>query len=77
MTELYCDRSVACGSKLSDANEKLVIQRARVRGWRIYDGISMTGKPITVVLCNKCLKEPLTRSEPVLEGQEPLWTENA
>lgn len=32
------------------------VDRARVAGWRVFDGKSVTGKAIRVVCCPACLK---------------------
>lgn len=43
-----CD---ACGRTVHAADDSL-----RVRGWIVFDGVSVTGKPLRVRLCNYCRK---------------------
>lgn len=48
---------------------------ARFRGWRVYVGAGMTGKPLNVVCCPACFKTgapPRPNATVVLEGQLDL-----
>lgn len=68
--ELVCQR---CRAVLTGSTEQSTKTRARVRGWRIFDGVTLTGEPLVVRLCAVCCKTPMVLRAPVLEGQEPLW----
>ena len=72
MADLSCEE---CGTILTSANDELVLMRARARRWKVFTGVSLTGAPIEVVMCNKCCLAPLERAPVVLKGQIPLWTE--
>lgn len=73
MADLSCGE---CGALLTSANDQLVKMRARARRWKVFTGVSVTGAPIDVVMCDKCCRAPFERPTVVLEGQIPLWTEN-
>jgi len=45
----------------------------RVRGWRVWRGESLTGLPLDVKYCNKCVKSNRPIPAEVLEGQEELF----
>jgi hypothetical protein len=68
---MRCDNYNTCGS------ETLYVQPIEVwaKGWHLFTGLSMSGKPMNVTLCPKCTDAGRRRlpsvSEP-LEGQEPL-----
>lgn len=52
--DLVCD---TCPERCpwSDSVEA-TIDRARFRGWRVFDGYGMTGKPLKVACCPGCFK---------------------
>ena len=54
-----------------------VITMARAKGWHCYRGPSMSGKDIDSYICDRCMKSPRPRLDPVavLENQDPLFEE--
>lgn len=51
------------------------VDRAVFRGWRVFDGPSLTGKPLKVACCPECLRTGAparATGTPVLKGQLDL-----
>jgi hypothetical protein len=71
---VYCDNYATCNGVFLDwSNDYPSDLMLRVRGWRVWRGDSMTGVPLDVKLCDRCVKSSrLIRAE-VLEGQEELF----
>lgn len=57
------ERDLACQS--CRYRKRMTTNRARAAGWRVYDGPSLTGAVLTVVLCDDCVagREPEFRAE--------------
>lgn len=74
---LYCDNYSTCNSYLYGlATKEATETKARVRGWHLYEGVTMGGAPHLGVLCPKCIgphRAPVIRVCPVLDGQEALF----
>ncbi len=70
--EIVCQ---LCATVLAGPTENYVRMRGRAKGWRVYDGVSLTGDEVHVRLCPVCCKAPIIPRTPVLEGQIPLWGE--
>lgn len=70
----YCDKYAECNSVYLDWSNDLPSDDAlRVRGWRVWAGLSLTGQPLSVCLCDKCCKSSRMTKVEVLEGQEELF----
>lgn len=70
----YCDNYATCNSVVLDwSNDQPTDDMLRVRGWRVWTGESMTGVPLSVVLCDRCVKSNRLVPAEVLEGQEELF----
>lgn len=74
---LHCD-TYACTGKIdvSDQNRVITIAYARAKGWRIYDGRSLTGKDISSHICPTCGGTPrskLPEAPPQLDQDVPLF----
>jgi hypothetical protein len=70
----YCDNYKTCNGVVLDwSNDQPSDDMLRARGWRAWHGESMTGLPMTVVLCNRCVASHRPIPAEVLEGQEELF----
>ncbi len=71
---VYCDNYATCNGVVLDwSNDHPTDDMLRVRGWRVWRGDSMTGVPLDVKLCDKCVKSSRLIKAEVLEGQEELF----
>lgn len=72
---LYCDNHATCGELLWDQGGKELTEAvARVKGWHLFDGVTMGGDKHVAKLGPRCVGT--TRPTPaskVLEGQEELF----
>jgi hypothetical protein len=51
--DLACD---TCGSKYSyDGPRVIVLNAARAKGWHLFQGKSLTGKPMDTHICPECM----------------------
>lgn len=70
MTALAVDVRIACKHCPAVAGRSVTQEAARFLGWRFFDGLSMTGKPLSDVVCPTCAGT----AEPVAEtGEPPGW----
>lgn len=71
--DLVCD---TCPARCPWSDSvQATIDRARFKGWRVFGGAGLTGKPLKVVCCAACFKAgaPARPSvTAVMEGQEDL-----
>jgi len=71
---VYCSNYAICnGSVLDWSNDYPSDDMLRARGWRVWKGESLSGLPLDVKLCNKCVKSTRPIPAEVLEGQEELF----
>lgn len=69
---MYCDRYSVCNAMLVDQTE----DRARAKGWAIWEGTTMAGKQTRVVLCPRCVDAHRRRLDPhpvPLPGDQSLF----
>jgi hypothetical protein len=72
----YCDRYATCNSVIIDhSHDQPTVDMLRVRGWRVWAGMSLTGAALKVTLCDKCVKSTRMQPAEVLEGQMGLFGE--
>jgi hypothetical protein len=71
--DLVCD---TCPNRCPyGASPAATEEMARVRGWRVFDGPSLTDKPLKVACCPECFRTGTPARPtgvPVLEGQLDL-----
>ena len=71
---VYCTNYATCNSAVLDWSDDYPSDdMLRVRGWRVWRGESLTGLPLDVKYCNKCVKSNRPIPAEVLEGQEELF----
>jgi hypothetical protein len=71
---VYCDNYATCnGAVLDWSLDGPSDDMLRVRGWRRWRGESLTGMPLDVTLCGKCVKSTRMAPTEILEGQEELF----
>jgi hypothetical protein len=71
---VYCDNYKTCNGVVMDwSNDRPSDDMLRARGWRSWQGESLTGAPLVVLLCNKCVKSTRPVPAEVLEGQQELF----
>jgi hypothetical protein len=77
VSNLYCDNYSTCNSVvLSLKTPEATETKARVRGWHIFDGTTLGGRPHRGVLCPRCVgpsRPPVGSLSKVLPGQEELF----
>jgi hypothetical protein len=77
MEDLRCIRFEVCGGIVPfQGTRGATLARARARDWHIFEGHTLGGKYVTVILCWACVGSPrsrLPRPSAVLEGQEPMF----
>lgn len=56
-----------------DGTQVVVAERARIRGWVIFDGTSMSGAVLSIHLCSECSQVARIKPPVVLEGQGELF----
>lgn len=70
---LSCD---TCDQQFDYAGPRVVVlNAARAKGWHLFKGTSLTGKPLDKHLCTDCIgtaRTPRTKPEP-LSGEETLF----
>jgi hypothetical protein len=70
----YCTNYATChGVVLDWSYDYPSDDMLRARGWRVWRGESLTGLPLDVKYCNKCVKSNRPIPAEVLEGQEELF----
>lgn len=64
---INCDNYSDCNSMVLDQGSvAATVAKARARGWHLFTGPSLTGKPLDVVLCDRCVGTPRSRvPEPI------------
>ena len=71
---VYCDNYKTCNGVVLDwSAHRPSDDHLRVRGWRAWKGTSLTGKPLDVTLCPRCVQSHVMRAPEVLDGQEELF----
>lgn len=71
---VYCDNYATCQGVVMDwSNDRPTDDMLRARGWRVWQGESLTGAPLAVCLCNRCVASTRPVRAEVLEGQEELF----
>lgn len=71
---VYCNNYATCNSVILDwSKDRPTDDMLRARGWRTWNGLSMTGAPLDVILCEKCCSSTRPKPTQVLEGQEELF----
>jgi hypothetical protein len=69
---LYCNNYATCNGMLRDHDETY----ARAKGWHIFHGADMGGKPHDAVLCDRCVstrRRALDPAPPLQRGQQELF----
>ncbi len=74
LPQLRCDNFEVCGSmRLTTEGRDKEFDKARVKGWHIFDGETYGGKRLMSVLCDKCVgtsrSRPLSTTEPLKNDQ--------
>jgi hypothetical protein len=74
---LYCDHYATCHSVIWDqGSEDQTRAVARAKGWHLFDGFSLEGKKLDVVLCRRHVdgrRRDLPPAPSVLDGQIELF----
>jgi hypothetical protein len=72
---LYCDNHATCGELVWDQGGKEHTEAvARVKGWHLFDGLTMGGAPHKAALGPRCVGTSRREAAPqVLAGQEELF----
>lgn len=73
---LYCDNYTTCNSYVIDQGDiHLTEAKARARGWHIFHGQDIGGKPHDAVLCGHCVDSKRRALDPapaLQRGQQSL-----
>lgn len=76
---LKCDNYATCRSSMWSQGEwGLTTSIARAKGWHIFDGETIGGKPMSAILCPQCVgtnRSRLPKALDVLSGQLELEVE--
>lgn len=73
MPDLHCKNIETCQSQFRERGSRARTQeQARVAGWHIFEGTTMGGKVVHVVLCPKCVGK---RSRAAPTPIDPLDTQ--
>lgn len=69
--KVECQNCGLLAAEMRNRSEAEFEAMLRFEGWRIFDGTSLTGKDLHVVLCFQCVEAPAKpRPAKVLPGQE-------
>lgn len=74
--DLHCDRFDSCEQSVMYMGSWSATEaRARARGWHIFHGSDLAGRPIGVHLCSDCVgsRGRQVKAPEVLEGQLELF----
>lgn len=71
---LVCDHYTECGEWIRYGGND-GFDRVRVKGWHIYEGVTIGGQMVTYLLGPDCVgrRKRLDPAPPVLPGQEGLF----
>lgn len=73
---MRCDNHVTCGAEVPEqASEAATAMLALARGWHLWRGETLGGKPGRVALCRACVGANRRPERPQIDplGQEPLF----
>ena len=69
-----CDNYSTCqGAILARVTKEQTIMVASARGWHVWQGITMSGHPARVQLCDRCVSKKRERAPERLDGEVPLF----
>lgn len=70
---MYCDNYSVCNSYLADG---ITPERARAKGWHMFDGTDQGGREHKAVLCPRCIdtkRRALDPAPPLQPGDQELF----
>lgn len=72
---LRCDNYAICHSEITEQGSRAATaERARAKGWHLFDGVTLGGSRLISVLCRQCVgRRQLERAPETLPGQEELF----
>lgn len=68
-----CQRSPCPNIVLAQSTQAATDERARVSGWRVWDGPTLNGSSARVTICPDCARIPRPRKPTVQDYDEPLF----